>query len=108
MCSVAAHHSTVIISKTICAVRPDHDVVGRRQPAHRCGASNGQGTGDADVARPAVQLDLVRSPAQLLRVSVPRDLLILVGDGEHDIARRPVHDPLTGVRVDLRHQHICW
>ena len=45
-----------------------------------------QGAGDADVARPAVQLDLVRSPAQLLCIGVPRDRLILVGGGEHDVA----------------------
>ena len=105
---VSADHSTVIVSKTICGVRPDHDVVGRRQPAHRCGTGHGQGAGDADVARAAVQLDLVRSPALLLCPGVPRDRLILVGRGEHDVARRPVHDPLTGVREDLRHQHICW
>ena len=35
-------------------------------------------TGDAGVARAAVQLNLVRSPAQLLCVGVPRDRLILV------------------------------
>ena len=62
--------------------------------------------GDCHIARPAVQLDLVRSPAQLLRVGVSRDRLILVGGGEHDIARRPIHDPLTGVRENLRNQHI--
>ena len=62
-------------------------------------AAHCEGTRDADVARPAVQLDLARSPAQLLRVGFPRDRLILVGGGEHDIARRPIHDPLTGVRV---------
>ena len=73
-----------------------------------CAGPDRHGARDVRVARPAIQLDLARSRAQLLCVGVPRDLLILVGGGQHDIARRPIHDTMIGVREDLRHQHIRW
>ena len=101
MCNVGTGHSTVFIQ------RVEPHVAAHRQPAHSRSTGDRERAGGSHIARPAVQLDLVRSPAQLLRVGVPRDLLVLVGGGEHDIARRPLHDPLTGVRLYLRHQRIC-